>query len=232
MSNSGYARPVILICRASDSTPFSSGRRLSVDFRQRRRRRPPLARLAPAKLRSGTAERPAAPAFGPWPAPSGRGGPRRSPRGRLSSRRGPGGPSRRGGRGPRDPGRRGDRVVRFRPRNGRIWRQKAPCAQAGRKSLSRSSSLSGNMLIASHQALYAARLANAAKSAWNGSRPNASVGWHYSRGRLCRAPASPAPQTVHKCRGDGQKNDPRKARKRGAKGPGKSRRRAPRIEKE
>ena len=180
MSNSGYARPVILICRARDSTPLSSGRRLrsisgSGSGGGRRSRASPRRKSG----RGPPMGRPRSPS-GRGAPPPGPGGPRRSPRGRLSSRRGPGGPSRRGGRGPRrsrSPRRSGRSVS---PSYLAYFEAEGSCAQAGRKSLSRSNSLSGNVLITLHQALFAARLANAADAAWNGSRQIASVGWHYS----------------------------------------------------
>ena len=117
--------------------------------------------------------------------PSGRGGPRRSGRGRRSSRRAPEGPSRRGGRGPRrsrSPRRSGRSVS---PSYLAYLEAEGSCAQAGRKSLSRSNSLSGNVLITSRQAHSAARLANAASAAWNGGCGKASVRWHFPGGR-CR----------------------------------------------
>ena len=187
MSNSGYARPVILIWRARDSTPLSSGRRLrsisgSGGGGGRRSRGSPRRKsgLWPPKGRPRSPSGRGAP-------PPGRGGPRRSPRGRLSSRRGPGGPSRRGGRGPRrsrSPRRSGRSVS---PSYLAYLEAEGSCAQAGRKSLSRSNSLSGNVLITLRQAHFAARLANAANAAWSGSGRIASVGWHYPRGPADRS---------------------------------------------
>jgi hypothetical protein len=49
------------------------------------------------------------------------------------------------------------------------------CAQAGKKSFSKSNSLSGNVLITSRQARIAARLEKTARTAWNGCRQIASV---------------------------------------------------------
>jgi hypothetical protein len=53
--------------------------------------------------------------------------------------------------------------------------EEGSCAQAGKKSFSRSNSLSGNVLITSRQASIAARLAKTAQPAWNGCRQIASV---------------------------------------------------------
>jgi hypothetical protein len=55
--------------------------------------------------------------------------------------------------------------------------EEGSCAQAGKKSFSRSNSLSGNVLITLHQAQLAVRLANAAQLAWMAGGWIASTGW-------------------------------------------------------
>ena len=126
MSKSGIgpARHLDLARQRFDA--FVVGAQAEVNFRQRRRGRTAVARLAPAKIRSRAAEGPAALAFWPGRAAA------RSGRTATVAARAIVIPSRPGrahrdeaGGGHGDRGRRGGRIVRFRPRSGRTWRRKA-----------------------------------------------------------------------------------------------------------
>src|SRR5438128_308106 len=137
MSNNGYARPVILIWRASDSTPFSSGSKLtSISGRggggSRRSGRSPRRK---GGLPSPETPRP----------PSARGASPRSPGARLFSRRRSGDASLRGRRGPRRSSRRSSLCSP--PSYLAYFAEAGSCAQAGKKSFSRSNSFSGAVFI-------------------------------------------------------------------------------------